>query len=133
MTTSVPAAPDIPAYRLSHQLDRPGQGTSSDDMTTLASALAETAMVRLGLETLWSNLPPDSETDAVRDALWHIHERLCAAEIASLREHGMTRRYLIIIPISPLNPPAPEAMAEIAAAIRTLDDQGLIIGHGPAD
>jgi hypothetical protein len=102
-------------------------------MNTLGTALAETAMVRLGLEALWSNLPPDIEPEAVRDALWHIHECLCATEMASLREHGMTRRYLLIIPISPLNPPPPEAMAQIAAAIRTLDDHGLLIGHGPTD
>jgi hypothetical protein len=102
-------------------------------MSTLGAALDKTAMIRLGLEAMWSNLPADFETDAIRDALWHIHERLCATETASLREHGMTRRYLIIIPISPLNPPEPEAMAQIAAAIRTLDDHGLIIGHGSAD
>jgi hypothetical protein len=133
MTPSAPATPASPADRGPHPLDRSGQGTSSDDMNTLGTALVETAMVRLGLEALWSNLPPDFETDAVRGALWHIHERLCATEIASLREHGMTRRYLLIIPISPLNPPPPAALAQITAAIRTLDDHGLLIGHGPTD
>jgi hypothetical protein len=102
-------------------------------MNTLGIALDETVMTRLGLEALWNNLPPDIEADDVRGALWRIHERLCEAEIARLRKHGMTRRYLISIPVSPLNPPTPEAMAQITAAIRTLDDHGLIIGHGPAD
>jgi hypothetical protein len=101
-------------------------------MNTLGVALDETAMVRLGLEVLWNSLPPDIETGDIRGALWHIHERLCQAEIARLRKHGLTRRYLVIIPVSPLNPPGPEAMAQITAAIRILDDHGLIIGHGPA-
>jgi hypothetical protein len=132
MSTTRPAAPGADAEGI-HPLDQPGQGTSPDDMNTLGIALDETVMVRLGLEVLWNNLPPDIETGDLRGALWHIHERLCEAEIIRLRKHGMTRRYLIIIPVSPMNPPGPEAMAQITAAIRTLDDHGLIIGYGPAD
>jgi hypothetical protein len=34
---------------------------------------------------------------------------------------------LVISPINPMNPPGPQDMEKIAAALRTLDDLGLIM------
>jgi hypothetical protein len=99
------------------------------DLDDIRSALAGTRMLRLATEVL-GDLPPDIETAEVRATLWQIHEALCRREPANLRTYGLSMDYLIIRPINLMNPPEPEVMKQITAAIRTLSDLELIV---PAD
>lgn len=93
----------------------------------IRSALEPTRKIRLALDVLWGILPPDMETDAIRDALWDIHDWLCKAELKELLTWGLSKQYVIISPINPRKPPGPEGMEKIAHAIRALDDLGLIV------
>jgi hypothetical protein len=95
----------------------------------IRSALGDTRMVRLAIDTL-SDLPPGVATSEVHAAIGHIEDALCEAELANLKAYGLSRAYLIIRPINPMNPPEPEVMKQITAAIRTLSELGLIV---PAD
>lgn len=97
------------------------------EVDSIRSALEPTRKIRLALDVLWGILPPDMETDAIRVALWDIHERLCEEELKKLRTWGIPHQYVIISPINPRKPPGPEDMEKIARAIRTLDDLGLIV------
>jgi hypothetical protein len=106
-----------------------GAGVSLDD---IRSALGDTRILRLASGVL-AGLPTDIEftkTETVHTALLEIHERLCKAEMANLRTYGLSNDYLVIRPINPMNPPGPEAMEQVTAAIRTLARFGLIV---PAD
>jgi hypothetical protein len=103
-----------------------GVGIGLDD---IRSALAGTRLLRLATDVL-ADLPPDIETAGVCAALWQVHEALCKRDLANLRTYGLSRDYLIIRPINPMNPPEPEVMKQITAAIRTLADLELIV---PAD
>jgi hypothetical protein len=56
-------------------------------------------------------MPGEMLTDAVfRSALFEIDERLRKAALADLRRHGLSRDYVIVSPINPMNPPGPEEM-----------------------
>jgi hypothetical protein len=103
-----------------------GVGIGLDD---IRSALAGTRMLRLATEVL-GDLPPDIETAEVRAALWQVHEALCKQDLVNLRTYGLSMDFLIIRPINPMNPPEPEVMKQITAAIRTLSELELIV---PAD
>jgi hypothetical protein len=94
---------------------------------SLLGALEPTRVLRHALDALWGNLPTDMETDTVRTALYEIDERLRKAILADLRKGVLARDYFVISPINPMNPPDPEDMEKVAAALRTLNDLGLII------
>ena len=67
---------------------------------------------------------------AIREAPYAIDEHIRKAELKDLRQGVLARDYFIISPINPMNPmnpPSPEDMERMAAAMRTLDDLGLII------
>lgn len=94
---------------------------------TLRNALEPTRTLRHALDVLRGHLPPSMETDAIRDALHDLDQQLRTATLADLRRGVLARDYLIISPINPMNPPGPEDMRKVAAALRVLDDLGLII------
>jgi hypothetical protein len=94
---------------------------------SLLSALVPTRTLQHALEVLWDNLPPDLETDALRDAFYELDEKLRKTALANIRKGIPSRDYLILSPINRMNPPSPEDMEKVAAAIRTLDGLGLII------
>jgi hypothetical protein len=94
---------------------------------SLLSALVPTRTLQHALESLWDNLPPDLETDALRAAFYELDDRLRKAALANIRRGVLARDYFILSPINPMNPPSPEDMEKVTAAFRTLDDLGLII------
>ena len=97
---------------------------------SLLSALVPTRTLQHALEVLWDNLPPDLETDALRAAFYELDDRLRKAALENIRRGVLARDYFILSPINPMNPPEPEVMRQITAAIRTLSDLELIV---PAD
>jgi hypothetical protein len=105
-----------------------GQGHGVEvEIDSIRSALAPTRALRQALDVLSGSLPVEAETPAIRDALCAIHEHILQAELKDLRRGVLARDYFIISPINPMNPPGPEDMEKVAAALRTLDDLGLII------
>lgn len=97
------------------------------EVDSLLAALEPTRILRHALDVLQENMPADMETDAVRVAFYEIDERLREATLTNLRGGLLSRDYFIISPINPMNPPSPKDMENVAAALRTLDDLGLII------
>lgn len=85
---------------------------------------------RLALDVLRLFLPIGAEGHPIPAGLRDLHERLCAEEDRQLRSGGVPDRYLIIRPISPFNPPAPEDVERITDAVRTLASLGMIAGRG---
>jgi hypothetical protein len=103
------------------------------DTDDVSSALESTRLLRLALNVLWDGLPSDmSMTGPVRDALESIHDRLNQVEAGGLRRYGLAEHYLIIRPISPVNPPPTEIMEKITAAVRTLAELGMLAGQNDA-
>jgi hypothetical protein len=96
------------------------------EIDSLSAALEPTRVLRHSLEVLWGHLPPDMETDTIRTAFYDLDEQLRKATLANIRRGVLARDYFIISPINPMNPPGPEDMEKVAA-LRTLDDLGLII------
>lgn len=94
---------------------------------SLLAALEPTRLLRHALDVLWENLPTGLQTSTIRAALYEIDERLREATLADLRRGVFSRDYFVVSPINPMNPPSPEDMEKVAAALRTLDDLGLII------
>jgi hypothetical protein len=76
---------------------------------------------------LWGNLPTDMETDVVRAAFYEIDEQFRKATLADLRRACSPATTSSSAPINPMNPPGPEDMEKIAAALCALNDLGLII------
>ena len=104
------------------------QGHGVDvEVDSIRSALIPTRALRQALDVLSGRLPVKAETPAIRDALWAIEEHIRAAELKDLRQGVLARDYFIISPINPMNPPSPDDMEKVTAALRTLDDLGLII------
>jgi hypothetical protein len=103
---------------------------SEVDVDEIRSVLSPTRQLRLALDVLSGELPPEMETSATRDALSEIHERICAAELKALRIFGLNLQYTIIRPLNMMSLPDPEGMQKIASAIQTLADFGLIAGPG---
>ena len=97
------------------------------EIDSIRSTLAPTRALRQAHAVLSGSLPVEAETPAIRDALWAIHEHILKAELKDLRQGILARDYFIISPINPMNPPSPQDMKKVAAALRTLDDLGLII------
>lgn len=105
------------------------------DIEAVSSSLDSTRLMRLALNVLWNGLDEFSDgetTESVADALASIHDRINRTESAGLRTFGQAEHYLIIRPISPVNPPAPETMEKITAAVRTLAELGMLVGQNDA-
>jgi hypothetical protein len=103
-----------------------GHGVKVETDSILA-ALAPTRALRQALDVLWGGLPIKVETPAICEAFHAIDDHIRTTELQDLRRGVLARDYFIISPINPMNPPSPEDMEKVAAALRTLDDLGLII------
>jgi hypothetical protein len=97
----------------------------------LGLTLNSTRMIRLGLDAMWyavDSLPDEAAaTAAVRQALLTISQWLEQAERTALRDGQLTRQYLLIRPVNLASPPSAQSMAQITAAVSTLDGHGLIV------
>jgi hypothetical protein len=101
----------------------------------VSSTLESTRRLRLALNVLWDEwdeLPPDVNTEPVRETLQSIHDQINAIETDGLRLWGQAEHYLIIRPISPVSPPPPEIMEKITGAVRTLAELGMLAGQNDA-
>ena len=105
--------------------------TANDPADHLGMALHFYRMIRLGLEAMWNaleGLPDEIDIDpAVRPAVATIAGWLDKIEEGELRDTLMTRNYTIIRPVSLVRPPSPRDLADITAAIATLNGHALII------
>jgi hypothetical protein len=102
------------------------------DTEDVSSPLESTRVLRLALNVLWSNMPPDMDTEPVHDALRSVHDRITEIETGALRRFGVAEHYLIIRPVSPVSPPPPEVMERVTAAVRTLIELGMVVGQHDA-
>ena len=103
-----------------------GHGAAVNTDSALA-ALSPTRSLRQALDALWDNMPGDMLTETIATAFVEIDRQLREAAQADLQRSGLSREFLIVSPINPMNPPGPEDMARVADALRTLDHLGLII------
>jgi hypothetical protein len=85
--------------------------------------------LRLALDVMRMFLPV-ADGEPGREILAVLHDQLCAEEDQQLRSEGVPDRYLIIRPVSPINPPPPQDMDKITAAVRTLAEFGMLAGRG---
>jgi hypothetical protein len=93
----------------------------------IQGALGEPSKLRLALNTLQNEMPPNWETDSVREVLYGLREKLDELELREIRRLGHYE-YLLI---KPLAPDAGGAFAEKAAEhVRALDDLGLVVRLG---
>jgi hypothetical protein len=97
----------------------------------LAMTLHTTRKIRFALEVMWSEIDflPDNMTrdPGVREALVTISHWLDKAEEAELRDRLLTRNYAVIRPVSLVNPPSAQSLADIKAAIGVLNTHALLI------
>jgi hypothetical protein len=97
----------------------------------LAMTLHTTRKIRFALEVMFSEVDflPDGMTadPAVNKALWTISDWLDKAEEAELRDRLLTRNYIVIRPVSLVNPPSAQSLADIKAAISVLSGHKLLI------
>lgn len=101
---------------------------SHPDLAEVERALSGSSTLRVALNTLYYNLPPELETDGVHDVLRELHVRLGERELREVRAYG-PREYLLI---KPLAPDVGGAFAGKAAEhVRALDDLGLIVRLDP--
>jgi hypothetical protein len=80
----------------------------------------------LALDVLMAHLPDALAGTGVAAGLWPLHEELCKLEERELGRSGPAGCYLVIRPVSLMNPPSPEAMGRITAAVRTLAELGML-------
>ena len=86
------------------------------------SKLEDTRVVRLALDSLEEHLPPDLDSDGLTLEFVTLREKLAEAERRELRKIGH-REYMILAPIDMFE----SLGGKVAAAIRTLDELGLVI------
>jgi hypothetical protein len=86
------------------------------------SKLTDTRVIRLALDALEENLPAELESDDLTFGFLTLREKLAEAERRELRKLGH-RDYMILAPIDTFESLGGKA----AAAIRTLDELGLVI------
>jgi hypothetical protein len=102
-----------------------------DPADDLGNALYQARMIRFGLEAAWQaidTLPGTmAPTPHVRTALRTIADWLEHTEAGQLRDLLTTRTHAILLPVSLLNPPAPDDMKAITTAIAVLNTHGLVI------
>jgi hypothetical protein len=95
-----------------------------DDIQT---ALQVPATLRLALNTLQGEMPPELESGGVRETLNALRGKLEEMELQEIRRAG-PQEYLLI---KPLAPDAGGEFAEKAAVhVRALDDLGLVVRLG---
>jgi hypothetical protein len=90
----------------------------------IQGALYVPAKLRLALNTLQGEMPPELETGSVRAVLNTLREKLQELELQEIRRWG-PHEYLLI---KPLAPDTGGAFAEkVAEHVRALDDLGLVV------
>jgi hypothetical protein len=90
----------------------------------IQGALGEASKLRLALNALQNEMPPDWETNVVRAVLYGLRKKLEELELREIRQLGH-QEYLLI---KPLAPDAGGEFAEKAAEhVRALDDLGLVV------
>lgn len=104
----------------------PGPHTAAVDAKDELFGVENLRELRLALDVIHLFLPLGPDSGAITAALQDLHKRLCADEDEQLRLTGVPDRYLIIRPLSPFSPPAPEDMRRITQAVRTLAALGMI-------
>ena len=96
------------------------------DIAEVRSKLEDTSVIRLALDSLEEHLPPELDSDGLTLEFVTLREKLAEAERRELRKIGH-REYMILAPIDTFESFGGKA----AAAIRTLDELGLVIRlHG---
>jgi hypothetical protein len=114
---------------------KPGYGVPVD-LEEISAALNRTRCLRLAVNVLadgFDEIPLNEHGEVpVNDMLRKIHDRINKLESDAIRDSGQAEHYLIIKPISPVNPPPPEAMEKIANAVRTLQRLGMLAGQDDA-
>ena len=92
------------------------------DIAEVRSKLEDTRVIRLALDSLEEHLPPELDSDGLTLEFVTLREKLAEAERRELRKIGH-REYMILAPIDTFESLGGKA----AAAIRTLDELGLVI------
>ena len=92
------------------------------DIAEVRSKLEDTRVIRLALDSLEEHLPAELESDDLTLEFVTLREKLAEAERRELRKIGH-REYMILAPIDTFESLGGKA----AAAIRTLDELGLVI------
>jgi hypothetical protein len=98
-------------------------------MEDFRTALNQTRVLRLALNTLWDGLPEEvigAAGHPVADVFAGIHAYLSNVEQDILTRHGFAEYFTVIKPVSPACPPPPQAMEKITAAIRVLAEHDLL-------
>jgi hypothetical protein len=93
----------------------------------IQAALHVPAMLRLALNTLQDEMPPELETGDVREMLNGLREKLQELELREIRLAG-PQEYLLIKPLAP--DAGGEFAAKAAEHVRALDDLGLVVRLG---
>jgi hypothetical protein len=92
------------------------------DMEEVRSKLEGSRTIRLALDSLEENLPPELTSDGLTLEFIALRKKIAEMERRELRRIGH-RQYMILAPID-----YPEHFGDKAtAAIRTLDELGLVI------
>src|ERR1700730_4432778 len=92
------------------------------DLEELRIKLEDTRIIRLALDSLEENLPPALSSDGLVQGLVMLRENLAETERNELRKIGR-REYMILAPMDHLQ----AFGGNVAAAVRTLDELGLVI------
>jgi hypothetical protein len=92
------------------------------DTEEVRSKLTDTRIIRLALDALEEHLPAELESDDLTLEFLTLREKLAEAERRELRKIGH-RDYMVLAPIDVFESLGGKA----AAAIRTLDELGLVI------
>jgi hypothetical protein len=90
----------------------------------IQGALYVPAQLRLALNTLQSEIPPELMAGGVREMLNTLRERLEELELREIRRVG-PQEYLLIKPLTP--DVGGEFAEKIAEHVRALDDLGLVV------
>lgn len=93
----------------------------------IQGALHVPAMLRLALNTLQDEMPPELETGGIREMLNGLREKLQELELREIRLAG-PQEYLLIKPLAP--DAGGEFAAKAAEHVRALDDLGLVVRPG---
>jgi hypothetical protein len=104
-----------------------GASLATPILDDIQTALQVPATLRLALNTLQGEMPPELENGGVRETLNALRDKLEEMEIQEIRRVG-PQEYLLI---KPLAPDAGGEFAEKAAVhVRALDDLGLVVRLG---
>jgi hypothetical protein len=93
----------------------------------IQAALHVPAMLRLALNTLQDEMPPELETGDIRKMLTGLREKLQDLELREIRLAG-PHEYLLIKPLA--SDAGGEFAAKAAEHVRALDDLGLVVRLG---